>query len=167
MDLEGQDIVARLEKSYRSLVTMSQLAPLLLRSLLTSMVSMLFVVGAVHAHGGRGADCGQHGHHQATGSVAETPSIPQASVAEAAAGPAAVAPGLQRMSITESGPCEQSECNHGFGGGCCAMACHAVVADLCPIVFAAFQPTSVDPTASAPFLHGRLVGPGDRPPRSA
>lgn len=131
------------------------------------MVGMLVVVGAVHVNAGHGADCGRHAHYAAPGPVTETTSQPQASVGQTAMHAVAVALHLQWMSIAESDPCEQGECDHDFGGGCCAVACHAAVAGLGPIMIAAFQPTIVDPLMSARALRGKVVGPSDRPPRSA
>ena len=146
---------------------MARWASLLLRSLLTSLVGLLVVVGTVYAHDGRDSDCGRHGHRPTVPSMAESPSAPEARVVEAAAGSLSTAFGLPWTSETESEPCEQDECNHGLADGCCGMACHAAVADSALIVFTAVEATSVDPVMSEPSLHGTLVGPSDRPPRSA
>lgn len=157
--------MAVLERRYRFQV-MARLASLLLRSLLTSLVGLLVVVGAVYAHDSLGSDCGRHGHRPATPSMTEL-SVPEASGVHDAAGSFSAASGLPSMSDAESEPCEQGECNHGPGDGCCGTACHAAVAGPELIAFTTVEATSVDPVMSEPSLFGRLVEPGDRPPRSA
>lgn len=145
---------------------MARLAPLLLRSLLTSLIGLLVVVGGVYAHDSLGSDCGRHGHRPAVPSIAVMPSVLEASAAEAAAGSHSIVSGLPWTSDTESEPCEQGKCNHGPSDGCCGMACHAAVGNSAQIVFTTVEATSVDPAMSELSLNGRLVGPGDRPPRS-
>ena len=157
--------MAVLERRYRFQV-MARLASVLQRSLLTSLVGLLVVVGAVYAHDSLSSDCSRQGHRPATLSMAE-PSVPEASVVHDAAGSFSAASGLPSMSDTESEPCEQGKCNHGPGDGCCGTACHAAVAGPALIAFTTAEATSVDPVMSEPSLHGRPVGPGDRPPRSA
>jgi hypothetical protein len=142
---------------------MVRLAALLLRSLLTSLVGLLVVVGAAHAHDVLGSDCGRHGHHPAALSMTEAP---EASGAGDGAGSFSGASGLPFTSDAESEPCEQGECDHGSADGCCGMACHAAVANADLIFFTIVEATNVDPAMNESSLHGRLVGPGDRPPRS-
>lgn len=146
---------------------MFSFAPLLLRSLLTSIVGMLVVVGAVHAHGRGDDDCDRHAHRPASKPVLETPSGHQAGFVQTARASVAVTLNLHSVSVTSTDPCEQGECDHGVGGGCCAMSCHAAVGGAVLIIFNAYRPPSLDPLMSTPSLHGRVVGPGDHPPRSA
>ena len=142
-------------------------APLPLLSLLTSIVGMLVLFGAVHAYDGHGKDCGRHAEHRMIGSGGEASSVPQARGALTENGPAVNASNLKRMSAAGSDPCEQRGCDHGFDGKCCAVACHSAIGDLGLIVLVSSEHPTVGPLMSAPSLQGRLIGPGDPPPRSA
>ena len=147
---------------------MSALAPLLLlRFVLTSLVGMLVVIGAVHVHGSRYAESGQIANHAAIEAFTETSLSPQTSIAQGAARSVVALPNSKWTSIAELGPCEEGEFDFGSGRGCCAVACHAAVAHLGSILFVGFQPISIVHLLSSLSLHGRAVGPGDRPPRSA
>ena len=130
---------------------MRQLAPLIVMSLLTSIVGVLVFFGAVHAFEGHATDCGRHASQRTITSGGEASSLPQA---------------YDVMTVTRSDPCAQGECDADFDGECCAVACHSATRGLCLIVLASSEHRLVDELASVTSLHGRLVEPGDRPPRS-
>lgn len=146
---------------------MSAFAPPLLRSLLVSLIGMLVVVGAAHAHSSRYAESGYVAERVAIESFTETSSPSQTCIAQGAVRSFVTLPNSKRTSVVEFGPCEEGEFDHVSGRGCCAVACHAAVAHLGPILFVGFQPMSIVHLLSSLSLHGRAVGPGDRPPRSA
>lgn len=155
-------IVSILERSI-----MSTFAPLFLRSLLISLVGMLVVVGAAHAHSSRYAENDQIANRATNEALTETSSSLKKCIAQGAARSIVTLPNAKRTPIAEFGPCEEGEFDHVSGRGCCAVACHAAVAHLGPILFVGFQPISIVHLLSSLSLHGRAVGPGDRPPRSA
>ncbi|MDP2330170.1 MAG: hypothetical protein Q8M19_05670 [Reyranella sp.] len=147
---------------------MFDFVPLLLRSLLTSIVGMMVVVGAAHAHSSRYAGNGQLAEHVATGSFAETRSSLLKACVEHATGSSGVVLLISQLTaITESDASENGDFDSVFDSGCCAVACHAAVMDLSLISCVAFRPTSFEPLMSSTALHGRAIGPGDRPPRLA
>lgn len=88
---------------------MSQLAPLLLRSLLISMVGLLVVAGGAYAHS-RG-DGDRHTQRPASRLVLETPSDGEASFVQSAKPSVAVTLDLQSVSVESGDPCEQGECD--------------------------------------------------------
>lgn len=145
---------------------MSSFAPLLLRSLLISLVGMVVVVGAAHTLSSRYAESDQIANRATIEAFTETSSSPQECIAQGAARSIVAVPNSMRTPIAEFGPCEEGESDHVSGRGCCAVACHAAVAHLGAILFVGFQPISIVHLLSSLSLHGRAVGPGDRPPRS-
>ena len=147
---------------------MFDFAPLLLRSLLTSMVGMLVVVGAANAHSGRYAGNGQLADHIAIESFTETrSSLLKTCVGQATSSSVAALLRAQLTAVAEFDANENGESDPVLDGGCCAVACHAAVTDLSLIFCVAFRPTSLEPLKSSTALHGRAIGPGDRPPRPA
>lgn len=147
---------------------MSDLAPLLLRLLLTSIVGMLVVVGAANAHSSRQAESGQLVDHVATESFAETRSpLPEACVVRGATNFGAALLQSKPTIVAGSDANEDGESDPVFSSGCCAVACHAAVTNSSLVFFVACRLISFDPLMRSTALHGRAVGPGDRPPRSA
>lgn len=141
---------------------------LLLRSLLTSIVGMLVVVGAANAHSSRYAGNSRPAEHVATESFAEArSSLLKACIGQATNSSAVALPRSQLTAVADFDANESGEFDPVFGSGCCAVACHAVVIDLGSIFCVAFRPTSPEPLMSSTALHGRAIGPGDRPPRFA
>lgn len=141
---------------------------LLLRSLLISMVGTLVVVGAANAHGSRYAGNGRPAEHVATESFTETrSSLLKACVGQATSRSAVALPRSQLTAVADFDASESGEFDPVFGSGCCAVACHAIVMDLGSIFCVAFRPTNLEPLMSSTALHGRAIGPGDRPPRFA
>jgi len=146
---------------------MSDLASLLLRSLLTSIVGMLVVVGAANAHSSRHAESDQRADHVTTESFAETRSpLPGACVVKGATNFSVALLQSKPATVAESDANEDGESDLVFSSGCCAVACHAAIADAGLAFFVAFRLVSFDPLMSSTALHGRAVGPGERPPRS-
>lgn len=147
---------------------MFDLASLLLRSLLTSIVGMLVVVGVANAHSSRHAESSQLADHVATESFTETwSSLPKTCVAQGTTSSVVALLKSQPTAVAELDANGNDEFDPVFGSGCCAVACHAAVTDQSLVFFVAFWLTSSDPLMSSAALHGRAVGPGDRPPRSA
>ncbi len=142
----------------------------LLRSLLISMVGLLVVVGTAQAHGGRNADA-DSGQLRSLGFV-ESPADTRPPLSRACVPPVTVSsfvtPPMSRwISSAEVDPCDDVDDGHLIGSYCCGAACHVAVTNIGLTSLPGWRPRSVDPVTDSSVLHGRPVGPGDRPPRSA
>jgi hypothetical protein len=138
---------------------MFAVAPLVLRSLLASIVGLLVVTGAAHAHGSQHAESRPFTNPAAI----ELSGLPQACIAPSATHSMVMLPISDRTIIADSGDHEEDE----LDDACCAVACHAAVANLGSILLARFRLISIDHLPDSAFLHGKAIAPGDRPPRPA
>lgn len=140
----------------------------LLRSLLISMVGLLVVVGTAQAHGGRNADGDWFRSLDFVEPPADTRTpLPQACVPLATISSFVTPPLFRWFSGAEVDPFDDGDDGHLIGSYCCGAACHVAVANTGLTSLPGWRPRSVDAVTDSSILHGRSVGPGDRPPRSA
>jgi hypothetical protein len=140
----------------------------LLRSLLISMVGLLVVVGTAQAHGGRIADSDWPRSLDSVESPADTrPPLSRACVPPVTVSAFVTPPMSRWISSAEVDPFDDVDDGHLIGSYCCGAACHVAVTNIGLTSMPGWRPRSVDPVTDSSILHGRPVGPGDRPPRSA